>query len=188
MHYTLSDMIADLTQNAVEAGSSYIKIDIRETANDLTVHICDNGKGMSEEVLKRVTNPFYTDGVKHPNRKVGLGIPFLIQTVTETGGDWNISSKVGEGTTVSARFDLTNIDTPPIGSFPRLFRQILLLSGDYEMVITRIRAGAGIAEPDMRNYTITRSEVFDALGDIYLAATLSLLGEYLEGLESDSGE
>lgn len=186
MHYTLCDMIADLTQNAAEAGAAHISVSVDETGTSLTVHIRDNGKGMSAETLKRVTNPFYTDGIKHPKRKVGLGIPFLIQTVAEAGGEWDISSAEGKGTTVYAKFDLTNIDTPPVGRFPALFRQILLLPGTFEMTITRTKRGNGIAEADVRDYTITRSELFDALGDISTAASLALLGEYLEGLEAEA--
>ena len=32
----------------------------------------------------------------------------------------------------------------------------------------------------------SRSELFDALGDISTAASLALLGEYLEGLEAEA--
>ena len=91
MHYTLSDLIADIVQNSVEADSSQITLELDETQTGLTVYIRDNGKGMSEETLKKVQNPFYTDGIKHPNRKIGMGIPFLIQTVTQTEGDYKIT-------------------------------------------------------------------------------------------------
>ncbi|HPS45061.1 MAG TPA: sensor histidine kinase, partial [Treponemataceae bacterium] len=92
MHFTLCDMLSDLTQNAVEAGSSSIRVTVRETDRELQATIEDNGKGMTPAELKRAEDPFYTDGTKHPGRKVGLGIPFLIQTAESTGGSWSIKS------------------------------------------------------------------------------------------------
>ena len=50
MHYTMCDLIADLTQNAREAASSYIRVEFTESDSNLTVYIRDNGKGMDEEL------------------------------------------------------------------------------------------------------------------------------------------
>ncbi len=178
MHYTLCDLIADLTQNAIEANSTNIELDFIETEEKLCVVIKDNGKGMSGETLKRVKDPFYTDGIKHPNRKVGLGIPFLMQTAMLTNGTWNIQSELGIGTTVSMEFDLTNIDTPPIGNPQTLFRQIVTFSGDFELVITRKKQG-----PVKLDYTLKRSELLEALGSFESVSDLAILGEFLNSQE-----
>ncbi len=179
MHYTLCDLCADLTQNATEADACEITVEFTETDTSLTVYIRDNGKGMSPETLKKVTDPFYTDGIKHPKRKIGLGIPFLIQTAAAAGGKWDISSETGKGTTVFMQFDLTNIDTPPIGDTSGLFRQICTFPGDYEMIIRRKKTGAS----GSLDYTVRRSEILDALGSLDDAESLSLFGQYLQGLE-----
>lgn len=183
MHYSLCDMIADITQNAVEADASKVTVEMHEYENSIQVFIRDNGKGMSPETLKKIQDPFFTDGIKHPKRKVGLGIPFLIQTVTETGGNWNISSTLGEGTTVSMMFNLSNIDTPPLGDVPGLFRQLLLLENkkeDYEMEIIRSKKTAS----EQINYTVYRSELEDALGNLSEVKSLALLGDFLQSQES----
>lgn len=177
-------MVADLTQNAVEAKSTEVIVEFIETVNFLTVYIRDNGKGMSPETLSRIKDPFYTDGVKHPKRKVGLGVPFLIQTIAETGGDWDITSKLGVGTTVYAKFDLQNIDTPPMGDVPGLFRQLLTFPGDYEMRIIRKKTENGASAPKL-DYTVIRSDLIDALGGLENAGSLVLLGEYLTSQETD---
>lgn len=177
MHYTLCDLFADLTQNSVEAKASYIIVEFLETTSNITVYIRDNGKGMSEQTLKRATDPFYTDGIKHPKRKVGLGIPFLIQTATDTNGKWNITSTENVGTTVFACFDTTNIDTPPIGDIPSFFRQILTFNADYEMKIIRKKPN--------NSYELLRSELIDALGNLQIATNLVLLGEFLASQEED---
>ena len=38
---------------------------------------------MTDEELKKAVDPFYTDGLKHKKRKVGLGLPFMIQAVQQ---------------------------------------------------------------------------------------------------------
>ena len=136
---------------------------------------------MDEEQLKKAQDPFYTNGVKHPNRKVGLGIPFLIQTATETGGSWNITSKKGKGTEVDCRFDLSNIDTPPVGDIPGYFRDALTLEGSYEMIIHR----ENHSNNKTINYTVTRSDLINALGDMSNGGALVLLGQYLKNLETE---
>lgn len=181
MHYTLCDLIADIVQNSVEAKATLIEVDFSETETEIVVYIKDNGKGMSQETLNKVSNPFYTDGKKHPNRKIGMGIPFLIQTATETDGKWNIQSVEGKGTTVYTLFNLTNIDTPPLGNVSSLFRQILTFSGDFEMIINRKK---NTAETQL-DYVVTKSELVDALGSLESIQSLSLLGEYLQSQETN---
>jgi len=176
-------MFSDLTQNAFEAASSLITVELKQDDREISITIEDNGKGMSGEQLKKATDPFYTDGIKHPGRKVGLGIPFLIQTADETGGSWNISSEKGRGTVVAARFDLTNIDTPPVGDVTGYFRQILTFDGRYEMIIRR--------KTQSLEYEVKRSELLEALeleedGSFTDANALSLLGTYLESMESST--
>ena len=78
MHYSLCDTITDIVQNSIEANASLVEVELTETENKLIVYVRDNGCGMSAEDVKNARNPFYTDGVKHPKRKIGLGIPFLI--------------------------------------------------------------------------------------------------------------
>lgn len=185
MHYTLCDMFSDLTQNALEAGADRVTVRLAETDGEVSLVIEDNGKGMTADQLKRATDPFWTDGIKHPGRKVGFGIPFLIQTAESTGGYWNIESRhEGKtGTTVSCRFDLTNIDTPPVGDVTGYFRQILTFDGPYEMVITHAVSRDG----KKTEYTVRRSELLDALGlaeehSFTDVSSLALLGEYLKNL------
>ncbi len=188
MHYTLCDLFSDLTQNAIEAGSTEVTVTLTESDRSISLSVADDGKGMTEGQLKRATDPFYTDGVKHPGRKIGLGIPFLIQTAESTGGSWNIRSTPAggdapHGTVVTCEFDLENIDTPPVGDVTGYFRQILTFDGRYEMRIAyRAERGGKTIE-----YEVRRSELLEALGleregSFEDASSLSLLGQYLESL------
>ena len=182
MHYSLCDTITDIVQNSIEANASLVDVEFTETENKLIVYVRDNGCGMSAEDIKNARNPFYTDGVKHPNRKIGMGIPFLIQTVTDTEGEYKIDSELGKGTTVYMMFNLQNIDTPPLGDVTGMFRQLLLQKNknpDYELEIHRIKNTAAVEN----EYSVSRNQLIEILGDLENVKNLSLLGDFLESQE-----
>ena len=72
----ISMHILDIAMNSIKADASLIEINIEDSIknNRLSITIADNGRGMSEDVINRVSNPFYTT---RTTRKVGLGIPML---------------------------------------------------------------------------------------------------------------
>jgi len=181
MHFTLSDLITDITQNAVEAGASLVELEVSESDKEFRFLTKDNGKGMTEEELKRAIDPFVTDGIKHPNRKVGLGLPFLIQTAEQSGGGWDIKSEKGKGTMVTAWFDPGNVDIPPTGDIPGMFRTILMFESDAEIILRRKKLVNGAEE----EYEIKKSEIEEALGSLQDVGSLVLLKEYLQSLESE---
>lgn len=111
----LSFHITDIIQNSVRAGSTRITLHITEYPEYIKIFIADNGCGMDAETIRRISNPFYTT---RTTRRVGLGIPFLIQNAEQTGGSVEITSTVGEGTNVTATFNPTHIDCPPWGDLP----------------------------------------------------------------------
>ena len=91
----LSLHLLDLTQNSVTAGASLVEILLTLEENGwLTMVIRDDGRGMSPELLARVTSPFATT---RTTRKVGLGIPMMQENAEKTGGKLNIRSTEGEG-------------------------------------------------------------------------------------------
>ena len=66
----LSLNILDITKNSVTAGAENIEIFLIEDEKGiLTITIKDDGCGMSEETLNKVSNPFYTT---RTTRKVGM--------------------------------------------------------------------------------------------------------------------
>ncbi|MDR0495083.1 MAG: sensor histidine kinase [Treponema sp.] len=182
MHFTLADLVTDITQNACESGAALVELEVKENDKEFRFLVKDNGKGMTKEELGRALDPFVTDGVKHPRRKVGLGLPFLVQTAEQSGGGWDIQSEKGEGTTASAWFDTGNVDTPPVGDLPGMFRTVLMFEGRQEMVIRRSREGAALLE-----YELRKSELADAIGGFEDAGALALLGEYLRSQEQNEG-
>ena len=68
----LSLNVLDIAQNSIAANASVVNIDIeKDTAlSQLRLSVRDDGRGMSEEQVQKVTNPFFTT---RTTRKVGMG-------------------------------------------------------------------------------------------------------------------
>lgn len=182
MHRSICDFALDVIQNSIEAHSQLIVIDFNESDEDVVVFVADNGPGMSAEQLERVRDPFFTDGKKHAGRKAGLGLPFLAQAIELSGGSFEIDSREGMGTSVKFRFSKADIDTPPIGSVESTFFAALTFPGDHEMVINR----TDTTRVPPVSYSLTRSELSDACGDLETSGALILLKKYVHSLEAHS--
>ncbi|NQV17139.1 MAG: ATP-binding protein [Armatimonadetes bacterium] len=111
----LSLHILDVVENSIEANASKIVIKITEEKSKdlLVIEIKDNGRGMNRETINKVLDPFYTT---RTTRKVGMGLSLLAQAARESNGNFEINSKVGEGTEVKATFQYSHIDRKPIGN------------------------------------------------------------------------
>lgn len=122
--------ILDVANNSITAGASVIEIivDYELQSNRLKVVIKDNGKGMSEEFLRKVTDPFTTT---RTTRKVGLGLPLFKDSAIVTGGEFDIESEVGKGTIVKAVYVNDSIDRMPMGA---LGETMVLLIGAKESI------------------------------------------------------
>ncbi len=142
----LSLNVLDLTQNSLTAGAKLIQIDIAEQEELLSLSIRDDGCGMAEDFLARVTDPFTTT---RTTRKVGFGLPFVSQLCDMTGGTFAIRSKLGEGTEVSASFGLAHIDRPPLGDIAGTALSLIVPNQHVDFVFT-YHTGAGEYELDTR--------------------------------------
>jgi hypothetical protein len=177
MHATICDMITDLVQNSIEARATEITLSVEETKTDLNIVIADNGTGMSAETLEKAKDPFYSNGRKHRHRKVGLGIPFLLQTAEMTGGTSVIESKEGAGTTVTFKTDPTNVDLPQFGNFTTAAVTLMAYGFEGNLKIERCVNG--------KNYTVSKDELTAALGDLTDAEHLVLLKKFIASCEED---
>lgn len=110
--------ILDIAENSVKAKATLTEISIEETKEQIILTFTDDGCGMTEEVRKTVTDPFYTT---RTTRKVGLGLPLLKLEAEMTGGSLNVQSKhitedeINHGTKVCAVFYKNHIDCTPLG-------------------------------------------------------------------------
>ncbi|MGI6784136.1 MAG: ATP-binding protein [Aminivibrio sp.] len=111
----LSLHILDVAENGVNAGAGKVSIEIDHRGDLLKLVVGDNGRGMDEETVKAVTNPFYTTRTE---RRVGLGLPFLKQLAELCEGDFSVVSAPGKGTVITASFMMSSVDAPPLGDIP----------------------------------------------------------------------
>jgi hypothetical protein len=107
--------ILDIAENSIGAGAKRIEIKIEEDRkkNLLTIEINDDGKGMSEEMVSKVLDPFITT---RTTRRVGLGLSLFAQAARACNGEVHIESKLDKGTRLTGTFQLSHIDLKPWGS------------------------------------------------------------------------
>jgi anti-sigma regulatory factor (Ser/Thr protein kinase) len=177
MHATISDMITDLVHNSIEAGATEITLKVKETDSNLNVVIADNGKGMYAETLKKAQDPFYTDGLKHKHRKVGLGLAFLYQTIEMTDGTVTIRSKEGKGTTVTFNLNPAHIDLPEFGNFVQAAVTLISYGFDGDLTIEH-----SVSE---KSYTVSKGELTEVLGDLNEMESLILLRRFIKENEKE---
>ena len=151
--------IMDIFQNSVSAKASAISLDIIEDThlNSLTLRFTDNGTGMSQEMSKQVTDPFFTT---RTTRKVGLGLPLLKQNAERTGGYLRIESREGKGTVVSVGFVLDHLDRPVMGDVPGAVVLTATANPGVSFVYTHRR--------DDKSYRFSTVEVTEVLGEVPL--------------------
>lgn len=110
----LSLHILDIVQNSIQAEANCIEIEVcdKQEENIFSFHVKDDGCGMNEETLAKITNPFYTS----KNKKTGLGIPLLKQHAEACEGGVVVESEPGKGTLIKAEFSNNHIDRQPLGN------------------------------------------------------------------------
>jgi len=90
-----------LVSNALDAGShdGHVTLSAQPRGAEIVFSVCDNGVGMSDEILRRVAEPFFT--TKEAGRGMGLGT-FLVRSFAERlGGGLSYESAPGRGTTAT---------------------------------------------------------------------------------------
>ncbi len=159
--------ILDIVQNSITANANLIKIEIAEDIrNDfLTITISDNGKGMTVEEIRMVTDPWFTS---RTTRRVGMGLPLLKHSVQQAAGSLVVSSEPGNGTEVIAVFRHAHIDRPPLGDLAGVIKLLIGANpgidffyrhkkGDREYIldsreVKTILEGVSVSNPEVMNY------------------------------------
>jgi len=111
----LKQVFLNILMNAIQAidngGEINIDVDSRASSNLLsvgnaeqTITFRDNGKGIPRESLEKIFDPFFT--TKQDGTGLGLSISYSI--INCHGGDINIESTPGSGTSVIIKLPITN--------------------------------------------------------------------------------
>jgi PAS domain S-box-containing protein len=113
----LEQVIMNLAVNARDAmpGGGTLLLETREViqthgdsglpADFVEITVQDTGTGMSREVLQHLFEPFFT--TKEPGKGTGLGLATVYGIITQSGGQVNVSSTAGAGSTFRIRLPAT---------------------------------------------------------------------------------
>lgn len=134
--------VLDLVQNSLAADATQIEITLDEDLgkNLLCLTVRDNGRGMSEQQCQAALDPFYTT---RTTRNIGLGLPLLQAATERAGGQLQLHSQLGKGTTVIASFVYDNLDRPPIGDMSLTLMSIIALNEQCQFTYRRRRGEQG---------------------------------------------
>lgn len=104
MREIFDNLLLNSIQAVKEEGKIEISANYQEEKKYIEVKIKDNGNGISEKDRESIFNPFFTT----KKGGTGLGLPICHRIISEHNGNLIVSSKEGEGTTVSVRLPLNN--------------------------------------------------------------------------------
>ena len=169
----LSLNVMDVAQNSVRAEADLVKIIVTESdrGDNLTISISDNGCGMTDEQVQQVIDPFFTT---RSTRKVGLGVPLFKLSAEQTGGSFDIQSKVGVGTTTTASYVKSSVDMTPLGDINDTVKILIQCNPDIDFVFTH--------STDLGAFTLDTRELREVLEGVSLDTpdVLEWIGQFLE--------
>ena len=98
----------NLLSNAIKFTSDgYVILQVDYMDGNLTITVSDSGKGMSEEQIKRIYQPFERFGDTSAQEGFGLGLPITLGLVNLLGGTIDVSSEIGKGCIFTVRLPLS---------------------------------------------------------------------------------
>lgn len=129
----LQQVLMNLVVNARDAMPQGGRIEIETTLVELDESFCqahpdtppgryvrlsigDTGMGIAPEIRSRIFDPFFT--TKEVGKGTGLGLPVVYSIVKNHGGAIEVSSQMGEGTTVQVFWPLAESVTTEVATHP----------------------------------------------------------------------
>jgi PAS domain S-box-containing protein len=104
IHLVFSDTMMNAVDAMSDGGLMTIWASDNKESDFITVEIRDTGTGISKETIPYVFEPFFT--TKPAGKGTGLGLSVAKRIVQNHGGEINLVSKQGSGTTVLIKFPL----------------------------------------------------------------------------------
>jgi signal transduction histidine kinase len=108
----IEDAVLNLIINAIDAVESNGQVSVRiarveseraDDSEDAIIEVSDTGRGIPEEHLTQIFNAFFTT---RPGG-TGLGLPAVRRIARAHGGNVEVKSSLGEGSTFTLRLPVT---------------------------------------------------------------------------------
>lgn len=103
--FQMTQVIFNIVLNAIDAMDPFGVIEVSTESNEkeIQLSISDNGKGIPEDEISRLFQPFYTN---KGHNGTGLGLAVTYGIIQAHKGHIEVQSTVGEGTTFTLTFPL----------------------------------------------------------------------------------
>jgi len=103
----LKQVLLNLLNNALDAmpDGGTLQVNVKTDNNKLMICISDTGVGISSEKLPLIFEPFFTS----KGQGTGLGLAISYNIISDHGGDIQVESKFGKGTTLIISLPITQI-------------------------------------------------------------------------------
>ena len=135
----VKQILLNLTTNAIKftPEGGMVRIAVEPKSAGLIIHVTDTGIGISKEDIARLAQPFEQIDSQHSRQHegTGLGLALSKSLVELHGGNFNISSVVGEGTTVTFTLPLTVQVKEPVKESNEVGSEISRLAQDIAEVL-----------------------------------------------------
>lgn len=95
----LEIIMVNLISNGADAiaDRGRVMVECVEDGQNIIIKVTDTGEGIAPEIMDEIYNPFFTTKMKREGN--GLGLYIVYNEVLKMGGEIQVESKVGEGTT-----------------------------------------------------------------------------------------
>ena len=109
----VAQAIRNLIHNGLDASNAEgrVRVESRLDRRDVEFIVTDQGQGMTDEVLGRIGDPFFT--TKEPGRGIGLGLYLTRNVVSQLGGSLNFQSVPGKGTSAVVTLPIAKPENAP---------------------------------------------------------------------------
>ncbi len=101
MHQVFLNLLLNALHASPPGASVQLRVLPDPEREGLCVEVSDSGGGIPEEHLSRIFDPFFT--TKDPDQGTGLGLMICHRLVTAHGGEIEVRSREGEGSTFCVR-------------------------------------------------------------------------------------
>ena len=129
----ISLYILDIAMNSIAAHAALISINVFEDSSSITFSVCDDGDGMTQEILEKASLPHFST-----KKSAGLGLFILKSAAENSGGHFSISSKDklsfpdSHGTVTTASFE----KSLPLGDLPATIAALVSSAPSIDLIVT----------------------------------------------------
>ena len=107
-------MVTNLVSNAINYNKpgGEVRVSTSRDNGAAILTVTDTGEGIAPENLSKIFDPFFT--TKPEGKGVGLGLAVLYGIIEAHGGEVDVVSALGKGTTFTITLPLTAVEKPNV--------------------------------------------------------------------------